>query len=269
MTLRELTATLSAAGIENASHEARVLFCHFGGFTNASLVGENPSLDVPAFADAVERRLAREPLQYILGEACFFRETYEVSPDCLIPRADTELLVEEAIARLPLGGRFADLCTGSGCIAISVLASRTDLTADAYDISEGALALARRNAEGNGVEKRLTFYRRDLTAEAPDGIYDAILSNPPYIASHVIDTLSPEVGREPRLALDGGDDGLVFYRTILSYAGAHLAPAGFLLFEIGYDQEEAIRCLAAARGYACEIRRDLGGNPRLAYLTKQ
>lgn len=269
MTLRELTDALRGAGIENAPQEARMLFCHFGGFAPASLIGANPALNTPALLDAARRRIAREPLQYILGEVHFFREAYEVSPDCLIPRADTELLVEEAIARLPQGGKFADLCTGSGCIAISVLANRTDLTADAYDISEGALALARRNAAKNGVEGRLAFFHRDLMAETPDGIYDAILSNPPYIATQVVDTLSPEVGCEPRLALDGGADGLDFYRAILSYAGAHLAPAGFLLFEIGYDQEEAICRLAAAHGYACVVKRDLGAQPRLACLTKQ
>ena len=270
MTLRELSAHLASHGIENAAHEARLLFCHFGGFSPASLLGEDPSLDTPALQDAVARRCGREPLQYILGEVAFFRESYEVSPDCLIPRADTELLVEEAIARLPQGALFADLCTGSGCIAVSVLANRTDTVAHAYDISEGALALAARNARRNGVEGRLTLCKRDLLREAPGGaLYDAILSNPPYIATAVVDTLAPEVAWEPRIALDGGTDGVDFYRAILSYAATCLKKDGFLLLEFGYDQEAAICRLGADCGFSCEVRRDLGGNPRLAYLTRQ
>ncbi len=269
MKLSELTAALTNGGIENARHEARLMFAHFGYFPPASLVGCDPDLDTPALKEALVRRLRREPLQYILGEVAFYNETYRVTPDCLIPRADTELLVEWAVTLLPRGARFADLCTGSGCIAISTLASRTDTTADAYDISEGALRLAEENAVRNGVKERFHICQCDLLTTPLDGIYDALLSNPPYIVRDVVDTLAPEVQFEPRIALDGGKDGMNFYRALLTNNLAHLVPYGYVLFEIGYDQAETITCLAKAHHMTCRIKRDLGGNPRLAILQKQ
>lgn len=264
MTLRETTARLREAGIENADWEARLLFCHFGAFRASDLIGTDPDLSVPAFQDALNRRLAREPLQYILGEVGFCHERYLVSPACLIPRPDTELLVEEAIRRLPHGGIFADFCTGSGCIAISVLCARTDLTADAYDISEDALAMARKNAVRNGVADRIRFHTCDLLSETPVGRWDAILSNPPYIPTETVDTLLPELTHEPRIALDGGPDGLDFYRAILGGISVPLC-----LFEIGYDQKEEIVRLGVAHGYRTEVLTDLGGNPRCAVLKQK
>ncbi len=263
MTTLELTNLLKEAGIENPAGEARLLFAHFGGFSGATLMGGFLTMDSPDFLNAVERRLKREPLQYILGEVGFYREVYRVSPACLIPRSDTETLVDEAVRTLPPGICFADFCTGSGCIAISTLASRTDLTCHAYDVSEEALCIAKENAALNGVEDRILFFQKDLLHDTTPLIYDAILSNPPYIKSDVIPSLSPEVQMEPQIALDGGDDGMDFYRAILNN---HIAP--LVLFEIGYDQARAIQVLADAHGYRCQIRQDLGGNPRLAILTK-
>ena len=268
MKLTELVAALKEGGIDNYRGEAKQLFCHFGSFTPLDLVGQNPSLDTPLLTDALARRLSGEPLQYILGEAFFYGEVYEVSPDCLIPRPDTEVLVEEALRLLPQGAHVADLCTGSGCIAISTLAHRTDVTAQAYDISKGALAIAQRNAIRNGVSDRVTFHHCDILTEMPQGTFSAILSNPPYIASSVVDTLSPEVQREPHIALDGGEDGMDFYRAILEGGKESLTEGGFFLFEIGYDQEDAITALALAHGFACRIVKDYGGNPRVAHLTK-
>lgn len=268
MTLHELTEALREGGIDNAAGEARELFLHFGGFPPAALVGQDPSLCDPRLSDALTRRLAHEPLQYILGECAFFRETYDVSPDCLIPRADTELLVEQAIALLPRDGCFADLCTGSGCIAVSVLANRTDLRAHAYDISENALSLAERNALRNGVGDRVAFHASDLLREGITGTFDALLSNPPYIRTGIIDSLAPELAYEPRLALDGGEDGMMFYRAILNSCLGNLTPRGVILFEIGYDQAEAITALSRAYGLQADVLRDLGGNPRVAKLTR-
>ncbi len=269
MTLSALTVALATEGIENADWEARLLFSHYGGYTIASLLATDPVLDCPALEDALSRRLGGEPLQYILGEVEFCHEVYHVSPACLIPRPDTELLVEHAIRLLPRGAHFADLCTGSGCIAISTLAARTDTHADAYDISEGALALAAENATRNGVSSRISFSRRDLLITEIDGMYDAILSNPPYIPPAVIDTLAPELSYEPRIALDGGEDGMDFYRAILARDLTHVKAGGFLLMEIGYDQAAEISALADQYGLDCRIEQDLGGNDRLAILKKK
>lgn len=263
MTLRDLTRRLSAAGIEEAPLEARLLFCHFTPLSPAALLAV-PDADCasPALEDAVRRREAREPLGYILGEVGFYEETYTVTPDVLVPRSDTECLVEEAIRLLPPHSRFADLCTGSGCVAISILCHRPDLTADAFDVSPAALRVAKENAKRNGVESRIRFVEQDLLRQFPKAPYSAIVSNPPYIARDVIPTLSPEVRREPSLALDGGADGLVFYRTMLE----HRPPNTPLLWEIGFDQEEPIRRLAEEFGLSPRFLRDLGGNVRVAHL---
>ena len=205
--------------------------------------------DESSFHEAKARLLNREPLAYILGEWYFYNEVYTVSPACLIPRPETEHLVDELIHRLPQNARFADLCTGSGCIAISTLAARPDLSAVAVDISEEALALANENAVRNGVADRITFRQADILKEDPlaDDTFDAIVSNPPYIVSDVIPTLSCEVLAEPHIALDGGKDGLIFYRHLISSYSHHVRPDGFMLFEIGYDQGEALQALAPCK----------------------
>ncbi len=245
---------LAEAQIENAALEATLLCERFSG---------------AELERAVARRCTHYPLQYILGEWCFFRECYEVSEHCLVPRPDTEILVERAIALLPKNARFLDLCTGSGCVAISTLAARPDTTAVAVDLFEQTLALAARNAVRNGVQDRFTPRLADvLQPPQMAGGFDAVLSNPPYIRNAVIDTLDTEVRHEPDAALRGGEDGLDFYRAILTHWTGLLAPDGFLLFEIGYDQAADITALAAAHGLRAEITRDYGGNDRVA-LIKQ
>ncbi len=270
MTYRELCGQLSAGGIEAAEFEAECLLEDLCGADRFSILS-NPDRDYPSSAleRALARRLGHEPLQYILGVWSFYRGTFRVSPDCLIPRADTEVLVEEAIRRLPQGAYFADLCTGSGCVGIATLSERPDTRALGVDLSRGALEIAAENAVRNGVSDRFRLLRADLLTAAPEtlGRFDAILSNPPYIRSEVVDTLSAEVRHEPRMALDGGADGLVFYRALLRLAKDCLTDSGFCLFEIGYDQGEAIRALAASYGFACEVKRDLGGQDRVAILT--
>ena len=268
MKLRELSAALGSVGVEEAEAEARLLFQKLGGFSTADLWLNDPDLPIFALDDAINRRKSGEPLAYILGEAYFYRESYAVTPDVLIPRSDTEILVDYAVKNLPQNAVFADLCTGSGCIAISVLANRPDTRAIAVDLSEKALAVAEKNAERNGVSSRITFLRQNVLFPFSIPKCDAILSNPPYIESKIVPQLSKEVAHEPKMALDGGSDGLDFYRTMLTYLPSRLPPHGLLLFEIGYDQKEAIEALADAVGLCCKVQNDYGGNPRLAILRK-
>ena len=274
MTALEICKRLSDAGIETAKWDTELLLEHFCGASKTfELFDSERDFDTPELLSAIERRCAREPLQYLLGEWEFYRQSYRVTPDCLIPRSDTELLVEQAILRLPPNAFFVDLCTGSGCIAISTLAERSDTSAVAVDLSDGALALSRENAVRNGVADRLTVRRGDvLSPSAKLTEYckraDAILSNPPYIRSDVISTLSQEVLREPKMALDGGEDGLLFYRALLSLARSFLKDGGFCLFEIGYDQGEDLLKMAREYDFSCELFKDLGGCDRVAFLRR-
>ena len=269
MTLSEAADRLRAAGIPEPLCEARRLFESFARIPVARQIGENPVSDDPALADAVARRAAHEPLAYLLGEWGFYRESYLLSPDCLIPREDTELLAETAIASLPRGARFADLCTGCGCVGLSVLAHTDATRARLLDISEGAVHMAKRNAARLGLEDRAEFLVADVCEGPGDGTFDAILSNPPYIKNAVYPTLSEEVRREPPRAFLGGEDGMDFYRVILAQYKSRLTEGGFFAFEIGFDEETAIRALAASHGFSCEVRRDLSGNPRVALLKKE
>ena len=273
MTYRQLCALFQDAKIENAEWDALCLMEHFLSVSPSLLRStpdrnyENKELD-----NAIRRRLAHEPLQYILGEWEFYRQTYEVSPVCLIPRADTEILVEAAIRLLPIGAHLADLCTGSGCIAISTLAERIDTTAVALEKFPETLSLAKRNAEKNKVLDRFCGICADVL-QAPTKIlgfapFDAILSNPPYIPTEDIDELSPEVHAEPFAALDGGKDGLVFYRAILKNYTPLLKKDGFFLFEIGFDQADALISLAKEHNFAhVRVLCDLGGRDRVVYIS--
>lgn len=260
MTYREVTCRLAAVGIEQPALEARLLISHFAHLPVASILAEpGRQYEDVALQDGLLARCDHTPLAYILGEVGFFGLTFCVSPDCLIPRADTELLVEKAIALLPEGAVFTDLGTGSGCVALSVLHERPDCRAVLVDISDGALALAKQNADVLGLSDRATFCQADMRLPLPEGVGARyILSNPPYIDTGVIPTLSPEVAKEPRLALDGGEDGLAFYRAILT----HNAPELFL-FEIGYDQGARLLSLGEKKGYQTTLYRDLGGCDRV------
>lgn len=272
MTYQELIALLKKANIEAPEWDAALLLEHFCGASIGAL-DPNALIDYPQseLKAAAERRAAHEPLQYILGEWSFFRQVYEVSPACLIPRSDTEILVEEAIRLLPQNAFFADLCTGSGCIAISTLCERPDTRGYAVDKFADTLKLAARNAQKNGVADRLQLQKTDVLTEpiVPDSLrFDAILSNPPYIPTSAIAKLAPELAAEPRAALNGGEDGLLFYRAILRKCKAQLKEGGFFLFEIGYDQANDIQGLAEEEGYqSCRIKKDLSGNDRVAYIA--
>ena len=274
MTFRDLTNMLAEAGIDNAAHEAALLAEHYTTIP-ALMLRADAGRDLPdpggALRHAALRRAAHYPLQYLIGTWSFWRQEYEVSPDCLIPRPDTEVLVDYAARHLPRGGRVIDLCTGSGCIAISLLCERPDLTAVAVDLFDNTLAMARRNAARNGLsDDRLTLMRGDVLSGdfmAGLGTFDAVLSNPPYITTQAMKTLAPELSYEPEAALWGGEDGLIFYRRMLDEPyRSHLSPGACYLFEIGYDQGDALRALASERGDAVEIHRDLGGQDRLAVV---
>ncbi len=272
---RTLVRTLGESGVDEPAFEAELLLEHFAGLSPATVFSDRDRMyDLPALDAAVEKRISHTPLQYILGIWDFFGCTLRVNEHCLIPRPDTEILVEEAIRLLPPGARFADLCTGSGCIAIATLASRPDTAAVALELYPETLALATENARENGVLDRFTPICADLLAEdgrealtgaAP---LDAILSNPPYIRTKDLDGLSPEVHREPLAALDGGEDGLLFYRAILGDYAALVKPGGYILFEIGYDQADELRALCARYlpHATAEVKQDLGGRDRVVTI---
>lgn len=209
--------------------------------------------DVPAepqraaFRELIKRRVDGLPVAYLVGSREFYMLEFDVSPAVLVPRPETETLVAEAIKLLkPLAAPMVlDLCTGSGCIGISIAHQKTDARVTLADVSPDALDVARRNAKKHGVEPRMHFRQGDLFAALPAGsVFDAILCNPPYIAPGELATLAPDVREhEPRLALDGGPDGLSFYRRIAAEVENYLTPGGFLLLEIGATQDDAVRSI--------------------------
>ena len=270
----DIVLSLEKAGVETPEYDAQILLEHFCSVRPHELLFvREKDFDSAELRSAVEKRASRYPLQYIVGSWSFMTEEYEVNEHCLIPRQDTELLVETAIEALPENANFIDLCTGSGCVAVSTLAARPDCRATAADLFPETLALAKGNAEKNGVADRFSPILADVLSEPSEDVkarapFDAVLSNPPYIQSHVVKTLSPEVGYEPEAALDGGRDGLDFYRAILKFYTPLLSPDGFFAFEIGYDQGRDLNTLAAENGFCCKVLSDLSGNDRVAVLKK-
>jgi release factor glutamine methyltransferase len=217
-----------------------------------------------------QRRMAREPVGRILGRREFWGLSFELSPDTLEPRPDTETVVETALSLVPdrqAGLRLLDLGTGSGCLLVALLHELPRASGFGLDCSPGALATARRNAVRNGVGGRSAFAASDWAA-AVRGRFDLIVSNPPYIPSPDLAGLAPEVrGHDPIVALDGGADGLAAYRVILAQTSDLLATGGTLVFEIGGTQEEAVGLLAhAARLRVVRAARDLAGYPRALAL---
>ena len=271
MTYNKAVALLSEAGIENAETDAAILFEHFAGMARHSLpFRRNEEIGNTELASALERRLKREPLQYILGEWEFFGLRFTLNSDCLCPRPDTELLVELALKNLPPRAHFCDIGTGSGAIAVSTAYYRKDTTAEAFDINENALSAAAHNGTINGVSDQVRFTQADALADDfLDGKrFDAILSNPPYIPADVIPTLAPEVLLEPHRALDGGDDGLIFYRAITKKAKTVLSDCGFVLYEVGIGQAEDVALIGKENGFTAEIYPDLAGIDRAVLLRK-
>ena len=210
----------------------------------------------------LEKRSERIPVQHILGVQCFCGLDFIVTPDVLCPRLDTEVLIEEALKRIRPGSSILDMCTGSGCIILTLLHFVKDCQGTAVDLSEKALEVAKRNAQK--LQKKCTFIHSDLF-ENINGRFDVIVSNPPYIATKEIEALEPEVRiHEPMMALDGMEDGLFFYRKIVSESVDYLTPEGWLMFEIGYDQGEAVSYMMEAAGFVqIEVIKDLAGLDRV------
>lgn len=274
MKLSEAAARLRTAGITEPMLEARMLFSRFGGVSDAALYGANPEIEDACVEPFLCRREKREPMAYILGEQGFYRETYRVTPDTLIPRADTEILVDYAVRHLREGARFADLCTGSGCIALSVLNNTAGTSALAVDISEGALAVARENARRLALCERVRFLLGDVLSKAflqalyKEAPLDAILCNPPYVSEKMFLTLAPEIFFEPKSALVSAQEGMLFYRRLTPVLLPMICEGGFLAFEIGYDQGARMQALAEENGCTCVLIKDLSGNTRLAVLRR-
>lgn len=269
MKLTEATELLKNSGIEDPKREARMLFAALGGYPTVRLVCEDVDTDNETLIAAIKRRAERYPMQYIIGKTDFYRESYLVSEDCLIPRSDTEILVDYAVKHLPPRSRFADLCTGSGCVALSTLNNTENTSALLLDLSPKALEMAKKNAARLGLCDRAEFVLGDALETAPDGELFAILSNPPYVTEAAYAELAPEIYSEPKMALVAEDGGLLFYKRLIPLYKNRIADDGFMAFEIGYDQGEALRILAKENSMTAEILCDLSGLDRVAVLRKK
>lgn len=268
---------LGRLGFASAALDAKLLTGHALGLSTLELATRENEVvaepDAARVAELIRRRMSGESVARIIGEREFYGLAFSLNEATLEPRPDTELLVELALGCLPAGGRLLDLGTGTGCIPIAILANQPDATAVAVDLSARALDAARENAEANGVGGRLTLLNGSWfeplytspEGRRGEGVFDLIVSNPPYITSAVVETLEPEVKDfDPRLALDGGPDGLVPYRVIVDQAAAWLRPGGWVLVEIGYDQGAAVSALFIAAGFAdVAVQRDLNGLDRV------
>lgn len=268
--LQEGTRLLQKAGIEEARLESRLFLEEATGLSREALLLQEQEAVLPEveekFFSYIKRRAKKEPAQYIIGRCWFWGLPFSVTKDVLIPRPDTELLVEEALAihqKEPVAA-LLDLCTGSGCIPISLLkegVSEATLT----DISPKALAVAEENAKRLGVSQRAICLQSDLFSACPPKRYDMITANPPYINQADMAELMADVKEyEPHLALYGGVDGLDFYRRIVPQSRDYLKMGGHLLLEIGYDQGKAVSDLMKEAGFsAVEVRQDLAGLDRV------
>ena len=274
--LAEAAALLRAGGIEDARREAGTLLSDLLGRDRAYLFAHSddalPPTLLASFRERVRRRAAGEPVQYITGHQEFYRLDFEVTPAVLIPRPETELLVETAleILRDESAPLVCDVGTGTGCVAISLLHERADARGVALDISPDALAVAARNAARHGVSDRLELFVSDcFDALAPPARkFSLVVSNPPYVAESDIAGLQREVREhEPRAALTPGGDGLSVIRRLLSDAPRHLRSRGHFVFEIGFGQHEAVRELVDPRVWTTlGVHADLQGIPRTVAL---
>lgn len=284
---REGTEILGKAGIGEASLDSWLLLSYVTGISRAAYYGDPDRILTEEEADRyetlIQKRAGRIPLQHLTGEQEFMGYTFLVNEHVLIPRQDTETLVEEALRRLKPGMHILDLCTGSGCILISLLKAgakrlaeadvkppwmsgcmqeKVMLTGIGTDLSGEALKVAAENA--GRLDVRASFLKGDLF-ECVTGRYDMIVSNPPYIPTKVIEGLQEEVRlHDPYIALDGKEDGLYFYREIIKNSVYYIKKGGFLIFETGYDQGEAVSALMRDAGYSSvSIQKDLAGQDRV------
>ena len=254
--LEETSRFFAARGLENARLQAELLLAAVLDIKRLDLYlqFERPlhTEEVDVYRDYVRQRVQRVPVQYILGATAFRELELTVTPAVLIPRPETEVLVDVALELLPTGGRALDLCCGSGAIALSLKRELAEVAVVATDISQAALAVARAN--GASCELEIEWLSGDLFA-AVEGDFDLVVSNPPYVKSGDLDRLEPEVrDHEPRLALDGGADGLDCYRRIAHQASDHIRPGGYLLLEVGDGQSAEVEKLLAEVGRFAEVQ---------------
>lgn len=273
MTAKELyrlgLEKLEEAETEDAGFDALQLFSHYTGIDRAKLLADgNASVSeemVKLFLSAVRRRATGEPLQYILGEWEFYSLPFQVGQGVLIPRADTEILVDEALRLLEgmNAPKIADLCTGSGCIAISIAKNRPEAEITAVEWSDTAAAYCKQNIALNGVTN-VTLKMADVLAGPGEcNGFDLIVSNPPYIPTADMAALSREVHNEPSMALDGGEDGLIFYRSIIDHWYSVLSEEGMMAFEVGIHQADVVATLLSHRFEQVYIVPDLNDIPRV------
>ena len=261
---------LTEAKVPEAELDARLLLEEVCGTDRNDLLVHGDREIAPEqserYLDFIHRRQKHEPLQQSTGYQEFMGLRFKVTPDVLIPRQDTEILVEEVMRYLHDGMHILDMCTGSGCILLSLLKYSNDCEGTGCDISEPALKVAEENAKE--LSLNASFVQSNLF-ENISGKYEFIVSNPPYIPTGVIPTLMEEVrDHEPVSALDGREDGLYFYREIVEKAGEYLYPGGMLFFEIGYDQAEKVSSLMRQAGYQeVTVCKDLAGLDRVVYGT--
>ena len=271
MTYREAIVSgeksLGEAGIADARNDAWLLLtmaCKIDHtYYYMHIDEEMPEELQHEFEVLIKKRAERVPLQYITGEQEFMGMTFHVNSNVLIPRQDTETLVEEALKVVKPGMKVLDMCTGSGCVLISILKNVHGTGGYGYDISKQAINVAKENAKLNDVPA--IFERSNLFEDVADETFDVIVSNPPYIRSDEIPFLMPEVSEfEPHEALDGSEDGLLFYRRIIKDCRANLKPQGRLLFEIGCDQGRQVSEMMQFAGFSdVHVIKDLAGNDRV------
>ena len=269
------TDELTAHSVDNASVDAWYLLEHIYGISRVDfLIRRNDLFDEAQMKQSadyqalIRRRSEGYPVQYLTGNTEFMGLPFFVNESVLIPRQDTEVLVETALAMMKPECRLLDMCTGSGCILLSLAKLGTVAEGVGVDISEGALKVAERNRENLGLSQ-VRLVHSDLF-ESVEGVFDMIVSNPPYIPTEDIEDLMREVrDHEPHLALDGSKDGLLFYRKLAEESGRYLVPGGSLLFEIGYDQGEAVSQLLDQAGFKdIHVKKDLAGLDRVVYAVK-
>jgi len=260
---------LREAGLDEAKEEARRLVADVLGTDTAGLISRSHDAPPPGLAARLDpllkRRAAREPIAHILGHTEFYGLYLFTDERALIPRSDSEAVVELALERVPSGpGIIADLGTGSGCLLLAMLSQRPDLTGIGIDASADAIALADANAHENGFGEIAHLRHITWTDWTGWGEADLVVSNPPYIARDEIAALAPEVrDHDPRLALDGGADGLDAYREIIALGATRMKPGAWLVLETGHDQRAPVAALLEQNGFTdIESRTDLGGNHR-------
>lgn len=265
------SAQLAAAQVPDSRLDAEYLLCHVLGMERMELRLHARDALSPAHQAAynalISQRALRIPLQHLLGTQPFYGRSFWVTPDVLIPRPETELLCEHGLAALqhyPQPARVLDLCCGSGAIAVT-MALESGAETEACDLSAAALTVSRKNAQALNADIR--FYQGDLFEAVGDRRYHVILSNPPYIPQSECAVLQPEVLREPLMALDGGADGLAFYRRIAAQAPDHLLPGGTLLLEVGMGQAPAVKRLLAGRFQTIQVFQDFQHIDRMVQAT--